>query len=166
MGLMCSAKNAAKLVNNQASDWSGSLTYSDFLDVLDGIQSKSGNSVLHDYVMQRSSEYFHMDARFIIDLVDNCNGNNIINQLRKKLPNFFDSSKEVKDELSRLKGEFETILRPVQTTIGYRVDPNRLLKCLRYLYYFVPQNNQLWKIWGDAREMGAKKLFCCSMYKQ
>lgn len=29
------------------------------------------------------------------------------------------------------------------------------------LYFFVPRDKQLWKIWGDARETGGKK--CCNI---
>ena len=67
------------------------------------------------------------------------------------------SEKEVRLANQFIEGEFNPYLTPRRTATGYRVYVARTLSVMTAMYPWLP-NEEMWKPWGDWREIGDNRL--------
>ena len=70
----------------------------------------------------------------ILKTQDNCSMTKLFRDLRKKLPGNFDLERQTDKLKSKFNDEFEVVLEPTETKTGYRINPERLIKCLPFVY--------------------------------
>ena len=107
----------------------------------------------------------HLSAMEIIKMQDNCSMQQLFRTLRAKLQGFFDSERWSDRLKSKYNEEFEVILEPTETKTGFRVNLDRLVQCLHFVYPWLSAVNQeWWRLYGDARTYWGKKsvLVCIS----
>ena len=78
------------------------------------------------------------------------NSTEFARDLRWKIAGLLDSAYSVDQVKKTLKQEFSVV------AAGWRIEPDRLHRCLKYVYPWIPQQ-EYWRVYGDARTYGKQK---------
>ena len=148
-----------------AATWDGSLTIDDIVYLTkrtnDLVRKKTVYEIL---TTEHSANISHLSAIDIIKMQDNYSMTQLFRDLRRKLPGFFDSERQTDKLKMRFNKEFEVLLEPVETKTGFRVNPDRLVDCLHFVYPWLSDiPNEWWRLYGDARTYGGKKSVLVSI---
>lgn len=156
-GLANSVSNAKD--NLLESEWDGTLTAQDIIDLAKNAQSPKREKSVYDMIASEiASTTHHVSVLDILKLQDSQGQRDMFRNLRKLLPGFFDSERQTDKLRSAWHKEFEVVLEPKRTTTGWSVNPNRLHKCLSFLYPWLDDVDQeWWRLYGDARNYGGQK---------
>lgn len=143
---------------SQSNGWDGSITSDDLIDILESTPTKSGKTLLDEAAQQRAKR---LNAESVIKMVDSYSGYALINKLRMSFPDQLPSMYAIKKAKRYLYQEYQAVLQPSFipygsfTKCGIKIDPFKLMKCLRQLYYYIT-DNEFWRLWGDGREIGKR----------
>ena len=116
----------------------------------------NGQSLLEEVVLEHFLQFPKISALDVIKLASTCSPLQVVNFFRKLLPDKIASEKEVRVAQMILEGEFNQVLKPQKTPSGYRLDVVKTVSLLRALYPWAPKE-EMWKLWGDGREVGNKQ---------
>ena len=158
---LAEAVSMGKSFNKQDTlGWDGSLNIQDLIDLCKCTHSKKDNgmSVYELLTGRHPAQEHHVSTMNIIKLQDHCKMTNLFRELRQKLPGHFDLERETTKLKQRFHREFEVVFKPTRTTTGYRIDPQNLVECLSFCYYWLKDiKSQWWRIYGDGRSFGGQK---------
>jgi hypothetical protein len=140
------------------TNWNGKFTVQDIIDLAKNVHSPKCNETVYNILTgEHAAKRYHFKAAEILDITDNMNSSDVVDYFRKKFPGLVDSNYKVDNLKKSYKKEFEKVLLPERTPAGWRIDPDRLHKCLKYVYHWLPDTGEWWKIHGDARTYGKQK---------
>ena len=84
--------------------------------------------------------------------------------LRKLLPGFIDSERRTEQLKYKWHKEFEVVSQPTRTKTGLRINPERLCKCVLFVYPWLKDvDTEWWHLHGDARNFGGQKSVLLSL---
>ena len=159
-------RNKTNTCDTSTGNWDGSLTANDLIYMSKrAYDCKKKKSVYEILTTECAAKNNHISAMEIIKMQDNCSMTEIFRALRRKLPGYFVSERQTEKLKSQFNEEFRVIFEPVQTKTGYRINPEKLVECLRFVYPWLAEIPELWwRLYGDARTYGGKKsvLLCLS----
>jgi len=83
---------------------------------------------------------------------------------RKLLPGFTDSEGCTEQLKYKWHKEFEVVLQPTRTKTGWRINPERLRKCVSFAYpWLMDVDTEWWRLYADARNFGCQKSVLLSL---
>ncbi|XP_068697190.1 uncharacterized protein [Montipora foliosa] len=143
-------------LEHHPGDWDGSLTPQDILTLAKQAHNQLKKMSVYNTIITGSApQHFHLSASDVLDIQDTTSATEIVRALRRKLPGFLDSERKVNAMKAKFVREFEVVWKPERTHSGWQINPQRLRETLRYLYWWLPEN-EWWKIYGDGRNFGGK----------
>ena len=141
---------------HHSDDWDGSLSPQDILTLAKQAHNPLKRMSVYDTIITESApQHYHLSASDVLDIQDTTSATEIVRALRRKLPGFLDSERKVNAIKAKFVREFEVVWKPERTHSGWQINPQRLRETLRYLYWWLPEN-EWWKIYGDGRNFGGK----------
>ena len=158
--LSCSVvADAKKVIMPDTGKWNGKLSVPDVIQLTKLIHPNEESQSLYDVLTeQHAAEKHHITAKEAMHVEDNCSASDAIDYVCKKFPGLISSSYAVNKLKCQMKKECEAVLRPERCATGWRVQPNRLHKCLQFVYPWLQSTNaEWWKLYGDARTYGRQK---------
>lgn len=142
--------------NHDNDDWDGSLTPQDVVNLAKIAHDHQKRKPIYDIIIQQdAAKHYHLSAMEVLNLQDTTNPTEMLRELRRKLPGYFDSESKVNILKAKLRREFEVVWQPKRTHSGWQISPERLRETLLHLYWWMPPN-EWWKIYGDGRNFGGK----------
>ena len=147
------ARSASNSGTPNSSKWDEKLSVEDIVEIAKHAHSPKSKRTAYDLMTtDHAMKRFH----YILNVQDNMNSTEFASDLRRNIPGLLDSGYSV-DQLKKLqKKEFATVLQPQRTATGWRINPDRLHQCLKYVYPWIPEQ-EYWRIYGDARTYGKQK---------
>jgi len=137
-------------------NWDGSLTPQDVVNLAKIAHDPQKRKPIYDLIIQQdAAQHYHLSAIEVLNLQDTTNPTEMLRELRRKLPGYFDSESKVNILKAKLRREFEVVWQPQRTHSGWQISPERLRETLLFLYWWLPPN-EWWKIYGDGRNFGGK----------
>ena len=120
---------------NKLQNESSILTPQDIVDIAKQTYGESkGKTVYDTLVTDESARKLHISNLDILKIQDAGSQRDAFRTLRRKLPAFFDSERQVDKLRQKWHEEFEVVLQPIRFATGRRIDPKRLQKCLGFIY--------------------------------
>lgn len=133
---------------HHSDDWDGSLSPQDILTLAKQAHDPVKKmSVYNTIITESAPQHFHLSASDVLDIQDTTSATEIVRALRRKLPGFLDSERKVNAMKAKFVREFEVVWKPERTHSGGQINSQRLRETLRYLYWWLPEN-EWWKIYG------------------
>ena len=84
--------------------------------------------------------------------------------MRRKLPGYFASERETDKLKSRCKSEIAVMLEPTETKTGYKINPNQLVECLRFVYPWLNDiDNEICGGYIEMQELLVEESLCFSV---
>ena len=151
------ARTASHKAENVSTDWDGKLSAHDVIEIAKNAYFPTTKKTAYDIMTcDHSVQRFHLDKTYLLNVQDNMNSTEFACDLRRKIPSLLDSAYSVDQLKKTLKKEFNVVLQPQRTATGWRIEPDRLHQCLKYVYPWIPEQ-EYWRAYGDARTYGKQK---------
>jgi hypothetical protein len=151
------ARTASHKAKPGTTDWDGKLSAQDVIEISKNAYCPTTKKTAYDIMTcDHSVQRFHLDKTYILNVQDNMNFTEFARDLRRKIPGLLDSAYSVDQLKKTLKQEFSVVLQPQRTATGWRIEPDRLHECLKYVYPWIPEQ-EYWRVYGDARTYGKQK---------
>ena len=147
------------------NDWDGQLTVQDIVDLTKMIHDhKAGKSIYDSLTVDMASQIHHISSFQVLKMQDSISQKETFRNLRKQLPGFFDSERRTDQLKNKWHKEFEIVLQPSRTKTGWRINPERLRKCVSFDYPWLKKvDAEWWRLYGDARNFGGQKSVLLSL---
>lgn len=127
-GIAYSVSNSKE---NSGDVWDGALIPQDILEIAKMADSQKSGETVYDMVLsEAASTVLHVSKFQILRMQDSASQKETFRNLRKLLPGFFDSERQIDKLKSTWQKEFNVVLKPERTTTGWSIDPKRLHQCI------------------------------------
>ena len=128
------------------------------IEITENVYGKGDARTTYDilttnYTMTR----FYLDKQHTLHVQDNMNSTEFVRVL-----GLLDSGYSVNQLKKNQNAEFNIVLQPERTATGWKINPDRLRTCLKYVYPWLPPE-EYWRIYGDAQTYGKQE--CSTSYR-
>ena len=166
--LLSGIAHSVSSANNKLKDdseWDGQLNVQDVVELAKNIHdSRKGKSVYEFLTHDAASEVHHISSLKVLKMQDSISQKETFRTLRKLLPGFIASERRTEQLKYKWHKEFEVVLQPTRTKTGWRINPERLRKCVSFVYPWLKDvDTEWWRLYGDARNFGGQKSVLLSL---
>ena len=166
--LLTGIAHSVSSVNSKLKDdteWDGQLTVQDIVKLaMKSHDSRKGKSVYELLTHDAASKVHHISSLKVLKMQDSISQKETFRTLRKLLPGFIDSERRTEQLKYKWHKEFEVVLQPTRTKTGWRINPERLRKCVSFVYPWLKDvDTEWWRLYGDARNFGGQKSVLLSL---
>ena len=117
------------------TEWDGQLTVQDIVELaMKSHDSRKGKSVYGLLTRDAASKVHHISSLKVLKMQDSISQKETFRTLRKLLPGFIDSERRTEQLKYKWHKEFEVVLLPTRTKTGWQINPERLRKCVSFVY--------------------------------
>ena len=137
---------------NSENDWDGHFTVQDIVELTKMIHDyRAAKSVYDTLTIDTASQIHHISSFQVLKMQDSISQKETFRNLRKQLPGFIDSERRTDQLKYKWHKEFEVVLQPSRTKTGWRINPERLRKCVSFAYPWLQEvDTEWWRLYGDA----------------
>ena len=163
-GIAHSVSSASNKLKDD-TEWDGQLTVQDIVELAMKIHhSRKGKSLYEFFTHDAASKVHHISSLKVLKMQDSISQKETFRTLRKLLPGFIDSERRTEQLKYKWHKEFEVVLQPTRTKTGWRINPERLRKCVSFVYPWLKDvDTEWWRLYGDARNFGGQKSVLLSL---
>ena len=164
VGIAHSVSSAGNKQNDD-TEWDGQLTVQDIVELTKAIHdNRKGKSVYDHLTHDVASEVHHVSSFKVLKMQDSISQKETFRTLRKLVPGFIDSERRTEQLKYKWHKEFEVVLQPTRTKTGWRINPERLRRCVSFVYPWLKDvDTEWWRLYGDTRNFGGQKSVLLSL---
>lgn len=146
-----------------STEWDGKLSVQDVIDIAKNAHWPTTRRTVYDIMTcDHSVKRVRLDKTYILNVQHNMNSTQFACDLRRKIPSLLDTAFSVDHLKKQQKKEFTVVLQPERTATGWRINPDRLHQCLKFVYPWIP-SQEYWRVHGGARTNGKQKSVVLSI---
>ena len=151
--------------NCSGNDWDGQLTVQDIVQLTKMVYDyKAGKTIYDTLTIDTASQIHHISSFQVLKMQDSISQKETFRNLRKQLPGFIDSERRTDQLKYKWHQEFEIVLQPSRTKMGWRINPERLRQCVSFAYPWLQEvESEWWRLYGDAPNFGGQKSVLLSL---
>ena len=163
-GIASSVSNSSNKQESE-NEWDGQLTVQDIVELTKMTHDKKkGKSVYEMLTVDAAAEIHRISSFQVLKMQDSISQKETFRNLRKLLPGFIESERRTDQLRYKWHKEFEVVLEPSRTKTDWRINPERLRKCVSFAYPWLQNvDTEWWCLYGDARNFGGQKSVLLSL---